>query len=112
MVLGLEELKFGPGCAGTLTVGGGAEEDGEDADDPAAWPPVWACAAVRHRLPIAVGRSGPELFSWRWCCGRHKHKIYGLLSCAFSVRRTTGRAHRSSRIGVAGNAVTFFVTSS
>jgi hypothetical protein len=54
MVLGLDELTVGLGCAGTLTAGGGAEADGEEADDPAAWPPVWACAAARHKKPIAA----------------------------------------------------------
>ncbi len=54
MVLGLDELKVGPGCAGTLTAGGGEEAAGDAADEPAAWPPVWACAAARHKKPIAA----------------------------------------------------------
>jgi hypothetical protein len=63
MVLGLDGLTFGPGCAGTLTAGGGAEEDGEDADDPAAWPPVWARAAARHKKPIAATAIRPRAVS-------------------------------------------------
>jgi len=60
MVLGLDELKVGPGCAGTLTTSGGAEDRGEDADEPAAWPPVWACAPVKHRPPITVAAIRPR----------------------------------------------------
>ena len=63
MVLGLDELKVGLGCAGTLTVGGGAEAAGEEADDPAAWPPVWACAAARHKKPIAATAIRPSAVS-------------------------------------------------
>jgi hypothetical protein len=59
MVFGLDELRFGPGCAGTLTAGG-AEEGAEVVGDPAPWPPVWACAVVRHRPPIAVAAMRPR----------------------------------------------------